>query len=470
MRHPCNKCGKYDHWIRDHNSDGSLPPHVKSVSERKPASYSTSSASSAFARDQKKNAISFNMAALVGSTASTYTKPELGPLVDDGAPYSAIGLVELNLLKEHHRSGSPKKLDPIPSSLSGHSHWQYGTGEHSSPARKILGSTVTSAQSESGRTVRITHLVLEGSSQWVIGRNVTRNANLQHIERNAIQFYADGEADYIPLTNRGFLSFIKLSAFVEPNASSVIRCLNGNMLIDKTWTEVKNIVDKVHKHVCGHANYTDYRLLLERNELWNDAVAAYVAQSIENCTACKSTAAPQPNRKVSISSLSKHFNEILCIDHFYLDEVRLMHCMDLVSRYSTALAVDSASTKDAVHAFEATWASQFWYPDAVQIDKAFQVGCFKTHLDRLGIAIRPVPPGRHSKNNIESKHRVIRSIYLKLKHAAGPEHDAVKASYKAVSISNDLYGNDTMSAFELAKGFTKPLDSAKSHAEIPEDI
>lgn len=164
----------------------------------------------------------------------------------------------------------------------------------------------------------------------------------------------------------------------------------------------------MHKHVCGYANCTDYTLLLERNDLCNEAAAAYVAQSIENCTACRTTVAPQPSKKVSISSLNKHFNEIVCIDHFYLDEMRLMHCMALASRYS--LAVGYASTKDAFHAFEGTRASQFWYPDAVQIDKAFQVSCFKTHMDRLGIAIRPVPPGTH-----------------------------------------DLYGNDTMSAFEIAK-------------------
>ena len=34
MRHPCKKCGKYCHWIRDHELDGSLPPHVKSISEK----------------------------------------------------------------------------------------------------------------------------------------------------------------------------------------------------------------------------------------------------------------------------------------------------------------------------------------------------------------------------------------------------------------------------------------------------
>ena len=64
--------------------------------------------------------------------------------MDDGAPYSSSGLVELNRVTEHHRSRLPKKLDPVSSSLSGHSHWQHGTGEHSSPVRNILGSTVVS--------------------------------------------------------------------------------------------------------------------------------------------------------------------------------------------------------------------------------------------------------------------------------------------------------------------------------------
>lgn len=213
MRHPCNKCGKYGHWIRDHNSDGSLPPHVKSVNERSKSSPRPVYASSSSTRDQKMKDISFNMASLVGSISSTCTKEELGTLVDNGAPYSAIGIFELSALKKQVKYGLPTRPDPISSSLKVHYHWQYGTGEHSSPARKILESTVFCAKSESGRTVRITHLVLEGSSQRVIGRKVTRNANLQHIERSAIEFYANGEADYIPMTNHEVLSFIKLSAF-----------------------------------------------------------------------------------------------------------------------------------------------------------------------------------------------------------------------------------------------------------------
>ena len=147
-----------------------------------------------------------------------------------------------------------------------------------------------------------------------------------------------------------------------------------------------------------------------------------------------------------------------------------MHFMDLITRYSSALKVTSTNLKEAVIALEASWVSQFWYPDSIRTDKAFQIGAFKDYADKLGIAIHPVPPGRHSKNAIESKHNVIRTIFLRLKEDAGKDFDSTLAAYKAVSISNDLYGNDTMSAFEMAKGFCNPVAAKPIDTVVPDDV
>lgn len=156
---------------------------------------------------------------------------------------------------------------------------------------------------------------------------------------------------------------------------------------------------------------------------------------------------------MSISSLSKEFNEILCVDHLYLEDILLMHFMDLITRYSSALIITSTNLKEAVIVLEASWVSQFWYTDSIRAEKAFHVGLFKDYADKLGIATHPVPPGRHSKNSIESKHNIIRSIFLRLKENAGKDFD----HSLAVNITNDLYGNDKMSAFELAKFSAAPL-------------
>lgn len=112
--------------------------------------------------------------------------------------------------------------------------------------------------------------------------------------------------------------------------------------------------------------------------------------------------------------------------------------------------------------------SQFWLPVSVQGDKAFAHGSFRKFLDESGVSFRLVPPRRHSKNPLESKHGIIRSIYLKLR-VADPEGSSELHALRAVAVSNDLYGNDVMSSFELAKGFTKPVADG-SVCTIPEDV
>lgn len=42
--------------------------------------------------------------------------------------------------------------------------------------------------------------------------------------------------------------------------------------------------------------------------------------------------------------------------------------------------------------------------------------------------------------------------------------------YQTMSISNDLYGSDTVYAFELAIGFTKPVETDTIPRLLPADV
>lgn len=57
---------------------------------------------------------------------------KLGPLVGDGAEYSAIGTVELKIV---FVIDGDDIVDNIPFSPHGHTHWQYGQGEHASTTK-----------------------------------------------------------------------------------------------------------------------------------------------------------------------------------------------------------------------------------------------------------------------------------------------------------------------------------------------
>lgn len=470
-QHPCHKCGKYGHWKPSHLHDGSLPSNVKSFDTSEEFENSLGKSSSGHKDDDQettspRKTISFNMA--IPTSPNSYTTKDdnmYGPLVDDGAEYSAIGTIELKLI---FNVDVNEDLDNIPNSLQGHTHWQYGQGAHASDARQILGSTVLSVKADSGTIINIRHVVVEGSSQCVIGRNVTSLTNLIHIEKNAIEFISKDGTEYISMVSKNRLSYIPITSFNGTSETNVLKNFNVTTVNDLPWIDVKRIVDKVHKHVCGHSNLTDIRMFLERNNIWNNAVEKYVNDLLKNCRSCKSTAPPQPSRKVSISSMSKGINETVCIDHLYLEGIRLFHVMDLVTRFSSAFVVSDATMKQTINAFEACWASQFWIPEQIKADTAFINSEFEKYCKERHVKLSPIPPKRHSRIAIESKHGIIRSVFLKLKDA-DPSESHNTLAIRAVTISNDLYGNDILSSFEQAKGFTKPVTGNSPNA-TPKDI
>lgn len=115
------------------------------------------------------------------------------------------------------------------------------------------------AEFDGGCDVNICPNVVEGSSQCVIRRNNTSKNNILHVGRNSIQVFDDGSEDYISITIRDRLSYIPLSCFqfIDDGYIPLISWLNGKNVAEKPCTEVKHIFDMVHKHVCGHASFSD---------------------------------------------------------------------------------------------------------------------------------------------------------------------------------------------------------------------
>lgn len=181
------------------------------------------------------------------------------------------------------------------------------------------------------------------------------------------KFLVNGEADCFSLSEDVFLSYVPLEAFA-PKARkefASLSCLSGNVQRSYSWDQTKAIFVKVHKRLCGHANFTNMRLLLQRNNIWFDVVADYVAKLVESCTAYLLTAISQPSHKASISSLSRKLSGIFSLDHFNLESVCLLHSMDMATRYFSACIVPSMSVDHAILEFESASLSQFWISYAV---------------------------------------------------------------------------------------------------------
>lgn len=157
-----------------------------------------------------------------------------------------------------------------------------------------------------------------------------------------------------------------------------------------------------------------------------------------------------------MSSLDNAFNDIVCLDHFRLEDLTLFHIMDVATRYSSRMLCRRSQlvrlNMDALHS-----------------DGASQTDVFKPFLNRYYLQLRPVPPRFNEKNKIELRPGVIHPVFIRLRQAHPNANIAVLAA-QAECISNDLYGNDTVSSSELAEGLSSPLLKETAIPSIPNDI
>lgn len=109
MKFLCHTCNRYGHCAKEHKSDGSIRSRVKSCERSTNESQNSNQSVNLqqAASNGKKSALDLN-SRFVPHSAKTLrcniasavnADFELWPLVDDGAPYRAIGEFELQLLR-----------------------------------------------------------------------------------------------------------------------------------------------------------------------------------------------------------------------------------------------------------------------------------------------------------------------------------------------------------------------------------
>ena len=243
------------------------------------------------------------------STAENYLSNLIGPLLDDGAPYSGMGFDDFKTIQPYVLPSWSGKLDPIPPKIASRPFWQYGTGAHSSETRSIIGSVLLSVCSDQGAEVQIRHLIISGSSQWFIGRNITSHCDIVHTDGNILRLpNRDDNVEFfsISLIDSDMHTYIPHEIFVSKKTSSLpattkaMFCATATIDTPETnmpQAKTKTIVDRVHQHVCGHSNFSDMRTLLQRNGIWNRSIEDYLINVLDTCTSCKVMALPKKHAK-----------------------------------------------------------------------------------------------------------------------------------------------------------------------------
>ena len=117
---------------------------------------------------------------------TTCTNLSLSSL-DEGAPYSGIGFHELKLPLPYLRTTSNGKFISLLKAIGCRTHLQYVPGKNSRESRCILGSINVTAIFAGGTNVNDIHVLTEGSSQGIVGRNLTTKCDIIHNNGNYLK-------------------------------------------------------------------------------------------------------------------------------------------------------------------------------------------------------------------------------------------------------------------------------------------
>lgn len=168
----CNSCGKFGYFASDHNAIGSvkngLPSNdalLATDNNRHKAGNNIGVLDFGIVSPAPAHGPSKSVSHIVSTFSTNQNPPTFGPIVDGGAPYSAIGATELCVLRSSLSLSRLKRYDPPPSSFAEYKFWKYEDGTHSSEECPILGSVSLTFRSDLGRSVDIRQLVIAGSSQ-----------------------------------------------------------------------------------------------------------------------------------------------------------------------------------------------------------------------------------------------------------------------------------------------------------------
>lgn len=216
-----------------------------------------------------------------------------------------------------------------------------------------IGSIPIPCRSDNNSTVLICDLVLQGLLQWAIGQNVAEYGNIYQIGEPMIVLGQNNENPVtLTLTKVDRLHNMPASCFRLNDLFNLHSGVAFSYAQVYPWSNIKKLIDHVHRHVCEHPEYGDIKALFERNKLWSLETEKYLKQSIARYRNCRSASLSQPSRKVSFNSPNRHFNNAVCLDHMFLGDHCILHIIDTKTRYSAGIISSDTSLANATYALQ----------------------------------------------------------------------------------------------------------------------
>lgn len=228
-------------------------------------------------------------------------------------------IVELRSLSRYLLPSCDTTLPQVPSKIRANSYRHYGSGSHASSRRNILGSVQITAKSDQVIPIQIRHLIIEGSSQWVFGRNVTWFCNIHHIDKSCLIFRSPVSTEWLSMTLYGvgdhcYLLFYIFNITHSEHADNCIISRSCSAYTSSLlWSHWKNIRQRAPTRLWTFILCRHQVAALKKPDL--EWAKCYISITYtRNFSGMCHFKALIGWRKVSLSSMSRDFSDLVCAD------------------------------------------------------------------------------------------------------------------------------------------------------------
>ena len=375
-----------------------------------------------------------------------------------------------------------QKFDLLGLQSSDPSEHHYGPDSKDVSVQKIIGKARIAFYTSQHSSIYVTFYVTRDPNPILLGRNFWDDSTLRPLSMpwdNVVSVLINGKRETIPSFRDPTIGNLRRMKLLVPPPPAI--SMKSNISSKRSSLE---ILKEVHEKT--HAPYKDIQLLLERTGHWSPLTAQELANLRRSCHICSLQSDPKPNTKYGLK-ISPEFNKEVCVDVAYLDasllsttashaselysgsQMAVLHVMCNRTWYSEVELITSRKLDILIDVFDCIWSFNHGYPKELYIDSEFDKDIFHKFLSDNSIQPKIVPPRRHNKLRIERKNRTLKCFIRKLR-STYPQKTLRWSAKKASFLANVFYGSQSISPFELGRGYTPRISDGSKLALIDPEI
>ena len=373
-------------------------------------------------------------------------------ILDCGASATVAGKVWFDSYYDGLSSENQKKVEFHDSN----SVFKFGSGDK----YKSLFKAVIPAKI-GAKSIQITTDVVETAIPLLLSKEDMKNAESEiNFINDSVKMF--GEQQKVHLTKSGHYAIpLNEAKMILKNVEK--RETKVNLIVQDDHEDKKKVAWKLHAQF-GHPTKVKLLKLVEWAGRGDDKeLLKEIDEVYDKCNICQEYSKPSPRPVVGLPHASR-FNETVAMALKFFDGKIILHLIDHLTRFSSAIVVKSKEAKDIIEGVMKCWIAIFGPPEKILTENGdeFANKLFLELAETMNIRVMTTAAESPWSNGLVERHNATLAETLHKVLAEHPVNLDVALAW-SIQAKNSLTNVHGFAPVQLAIGFTPQLPNVMSN-------